>query len=64
MNNRYELPINYTKLDIQKLFLGIGASQEWIEKVSHTRMNYLLSLIWDCRNNITWNEIHEALRKI
>ncbi len=58
------LPINYTKLDIQKFFLEIGADAQWIENVKNNRMMYLLSLIWDRRSFIKWSDIPEALKVV
>lgn len=59
-----QLPINYTKSDVQKFFLEIGAEQSWIKNVKNNRMMYLLSLIWDRRSSIKWSEIPEAFKEV
>lgn len=59
-----QLPINYTKSDVQKFFSEIGAENEWIEKATSRQLSRLLGIIWNQRNSIKWNNIPAELKNL
>ena len=59
-----QLPINYTKSDVQKFFSEIGAEKEWTEKATSRQLSRLLGLIWDQRQNIKWDNIPAELKNL
>ena len=59
-----QLPVNYTKSDVQKFFSEIGAEKEWTEKATSRQLQRLLGLIWDQRYNIKWDNIPAELKNL